>query len=262
VCRREFYGESCFRAHLIQYEVVDKEMQKMKENLEKKLDERLPSIVEMKSTYDQFRKCQDCLVSFKVKKDVPHKCLFAKCKHCLEFVQIYEHQCFITSEEEKAFKRTLQALQKQKKKKEQLLNMIVKGLPDTSTQDTIDKLIASRKKKLQEIEQINQGVPMAEVKAQAYEEKMNEIREKVILKMMEEEEIELEHITFEMVEQRMPEEIKPSTKSLDCLVFADIECILDSTNTFIPILICYAREDNKTIHHHWGTNCVIYFLKH
>lgn len=44
-------------------------------------------------------------------------------------------------------------------------------------------------------------------------------------------------------------------------MFADIECILDSNNTFIPILICYTRGQNKTIFYHWGTNSVDLFIQ-
>jgi len=102
---------------------------------------------------------------------------------------------------------------------------------------------------------------MAEIKAQAFEEKMEELRQKVILKMVEEEEIELEQITPEMIEQRMPKESKTAKSSTECLVFADIECILDSTDRFIPILICFTREDTTTIHHHWGRIVSIFFLK-
>lgn len=47
----------------------------------------------------------------------------------------------------------------------------------------------------------------------------------------------------------------------DRLVCAVIECILDRTNTFIPILICYTRGHCKTIFHHWGTNCVDLFIQ-
>lgn len=47
----------------------------------------------------------------------------------------------------------------------------------------------------------------------------------------------------------------------DGLVCAVIECILDRTNTFIPILICYTRGHCKTIFHHWGTNCVDLFIQ-
>ena len=74
ICRREFYGETCFANHLIQYETVDKELKKIKEELEQNLDEELPNIVEMKSVCDQFTRCKDCLVSYKVNKEIAHKC--------------------------------------------------------------------------------------------------------------------------------------------------------------------------------------------
>ena len=54
-----FMGGQCFMAHLIKEEVVEKMKQKMGQDLEVEL----PSIVEMKSVYDQYRKCKDCLVS-------------------------------------------------------------------------------------------------------------------------------------------------------------------------------------------------------
>ena len=49
VYRREFYGETCFANHPIQYKTVDKDLEKMKRKLEQDLGEELPSIVEMKS---------------------------------------------------------------------------------------------------------------------------------------------------------------------------------------------------------------------
>ena len=113
----------------------------------------------------------------------------------VNIAHIYEHQCFITPQEEKHFKRTFQELGKRKKKKEQILGMVVEGLPDDLTQTMIDDLIAKRKKKLKELEEINRGVPMAEIKAQRYQEKLNDLREKVMLKMMEEEGFELDDIT-------------------------------------------------------------------
>ena len=47
ICRREFYGETCFANHLIQYETVDKALKKVKEELEQNLHEELPNIVEI-----------------------------------------------------------------------------------------------------------------------------------------------------------------------------------------------------------------------
>ena len=74
----------------------------------------------------------------------------------------------------------LQVLRRQKKKKEQLLGMVPEGLPDDLTQTTMDDLIANHQKKLKELDQINRGVPMAEIKTQRYEEKLNDLREKVM----------------------------------------------------------------------------------
>ena len=204
-------------------------------------------------------------MSYKVNKEVPHKCLHAKCKHCLEYVHIYDHQCLITSEEEKQFKRTLQELRKRKKKKKQLFGMVVEGLPDDLTQTMIGDLIANRQQNLKELDQINSGVPMTEIKAQRYEEKLNDLRGKVMLKMIEEEGMELDDITLEMGEERMPQQTEDTKESkkifAEGLVFADIECILDSTDTLIPIFICYTRGYNKKIYHHWGTNCGDLFLE-
>lgn len=143
--------------------------------------------------------------------------------------------------------------------------MVVEGLPDDLTQTMIDDLIANRRQKLKELDQINSGVPMTEIKAKRYEEKLIDLREKVMLKMIEEEGMELVDITLEMVEERMPQQTEDTKKSkkifAEGLVFADIECILDSTDSFIPILICYTRGYNKKIYHHWGANCVDLFLE-
>ena len=81
--------------------------------------------------------------------------------------------------------------------------MIVEGLPDDHAQKAIDDLIAKRKKKLKELDQINSGVSMTEIKAQRYQERLNDLREKVMLKMIEEEGFELDDITLELVEDRL-----------------------------------------------------------
>ena len=139
--------------------------------------------------------------------------------------------------------------------------MVVEGLPDDLTQAMIDDLIARRQNKLKELGQINRGVPMAQIKTQRHEERLNDLREKLMLKMMEEKGFELDDITLELVEDRMGKEQDKPPRTSDGLVFADIECILDSNNTFIPILICYTRGQDKTIFHHWGTNCVDLFIQ-
>ena len=118
------------------------------------------------------------------------------------------------------------------------------------------------------LEEINGGVPIHEIKAERYEEKVNDLREKVMLKMMEDEGFELDDITLEMVEDRMAKEPdKPPQTSESKKIFAgglvcaDIECILDSKNAFIPILIRNTRGCSKNIFHHWGTNGADLFIE-
>ena len=43
-CRREFYGETCFANHLIQYETVDKDLKKIKEELEQTWIKNFPTL--------------------------------------------------------------------------------------------------------------------------------------------------------------------------------------------------------------------------
>ena len=251
-CRREFYGERCFRAHLTESVVEDKEMKKKREKLKQLLDERLNPVLELQSTCRDFQRCPKCMVTYKVNEDFPHKCLHAVCRHCLEYVSIYEHKCYITSDEEKEVKRTLQKLRKQKRRKEQILRKKSERFSDQDTQAAIDDLVAQRKKKLKDLDYINRGVPQIEIK-------LRELQEKIIYKLLEEG-MNREEITLDMVNERMATE-KPSKKihSKD-FIFADIECLIANSNTFIPILICFTRGRDKTIHHHWGTNCVSLFL--
>ena len=182
--------------------------------------------------------------------------MYVKCKHCLEYVNIYEHKCFITSEEEKEFKRELQDLRRKKKKKEQLLNMVDEGLLDDHTQSVIESMIAERKKKLEELRKINMGISMTHLKAQRNENSLNVLPEEVIDQLLDEG-LTDDEITLKMVDERLTKlqnkeqkEEKESHISADDLIFADIECILDSSNTFIPILICDTKGDSDKIFHH------------
>ena len=252
ICKREFYGEQCFLAHFIETVEENKDMKKTRERLEQRLHERLTPILELKSTCRDFQRCPQCMVTYKVNQDFPHKCLHAQSKHCLEFVPIYQHKCYITSEEEQKFKRALQKLRSKKKKIETILGTIVEGLPDQSTQDEIDALIAQRKKKLKDLDYINMGVPMVEIQ-------LADLQEKVIDELLDEG-VSLEGITLDMVNERLPKEKLTKKIYADDLIFADIECLIDSNKTFIPILICFTKGRSKTIYHHWGTNCVSLFL--
>ena len=268
ICRREFYGEACFQNHLIKHAYEDPSLKRMIKTCEDEIDEDRPPIVEMISVCNQFRKCKDCLVSYKVKEEeFDHKCLHTKCKHCLEYVSIYEHKCFITSEEEKCFKRHLRKLRKLKKEKEKLAATYVggEGLQDEFTQTMIDGLMKQRKRKVRDLEDINKGIPMEEIMRRRDEQRMENLRERV-MKQLVDKGVELDAITTEMIDeqvnilQQKQEDFESQQDPGQVMVFADVECLLDSSNTFVPILICYARDDDDIIFHHWGTNCIQTFL--
>ena len=54
----------------------------------------------------------------------------------------------------------------------------------------------------------------------------------------------------ERVDATQENQIQDVSDQGKVLVFADVECILDRTNTFVPMLICYAGKDDDTIFHH------------
>ena len=176
-------------------------------------------------------------------------------------MNIYEHKCFITPEEEKQFRRMLQDLRRKKKKKEQLMNIVVESLPDDHTQIIIDEITAARKRKLQELRQINMGISLTELKAQRNEDRLTDLGEELIEQLVDKG-VADDEITLNMVDERMTQLQNKQQESQDShisacdLIFTDVECILDSSNTFIPILICYTQGDDERIFHHWGTNCV------
>lgn len=249
VCKREFYGEACFAAHLVESVDENKEMKTLRVSLEKQLGEELTPVMVLHSTCRDFKRCTECMATYKVNKDLPHKCYHAPCRHCLDYVNVYEHKCYITSEDEKHFKRTLQKLKKDKKKQEQLLGNNGEGYPD----ETMERLIAQRKRKLKELELINRGVSMANSQFQDTQEQiLDELLEEGVLP---------EDITPEMVTERMQTEQSIKTIHVDNLIFADIECLLDDNNTFVPILICYTIGGDEAIFHHWGTDCISRFLE-
>ena len=71
ICRREFYGEACFQNHLIKHAYEDPSLKRFIELNQDEIDEDLSARVEMISVCDQYRKCKDCGVTYKVKEEAP-----------------------------------------------------------------------------------------------------------------------------------------------------------------------------------------------
>ena len=91
---------------------------------------------------------------------------------------------------------------------------------------------------------------MEEVKRRRNEEVLSDLRERVMLKLVEEG-MEIDEITWDMMEERVNATQENQTQDVSdqgkVMVLADVECILNRSNTFVPMLICYAREDDDTI---------------
>ena len=70
-CQRDFYGQNCYKAHKV-----------------KKGKKKL-------SLCEKRKKCLVCCAHYEVKPKQPHKCYHDKCHHCDNYVQIYNHKCYI-----------------------------------------------------------------------------------------------------------------------------------------------------------------------
>ena len=260
-CKREFYGEECFLAHLIETFEESEKTERARRRLEKQLGEQIHPIQDVKCTCHDFQRCDKCMVSYKVNKDFPHKCLHTKCKHCLEFVQIYDHKCFITRDEEKDLKRLVQKFKSAEREREKVLKHFAMSITHSTNEEDVDHIVAQCKKRLNGIQHITRSVPQEEKSVE--EEKggggddIKKLKEKIVSEMIQEG-FSASDITIQAVNERLPEKVKVINPKN--LIFADIECLLDETNTFIPILICYTKGAKGKILHHWGTNCVALFL--
>ena len=127
-CCRSFYGEDCYRDHLIpklQRETPLEEDARLTVACKKGV--QIPTPVVMKSVCEIYRKCANCSVSYKVKSGVTHRCGHGQCHNCLNFVDLYNHRCHIMSDIYKANKR----LDNKWKAKAKLMKMV----QDMTTED-------------------------------------------------------------------------------------------------------------------------------
>ena len=247
-CKREFYSEACFEAHwrapVWRAPEIDDDDDEEEEEKDE-VSEEEPKEPEEGSTCEKLQRCTVCMATHKVIPGLPHRCYHAFCKHCLDYVNVNDHRCYITSEHEKSYKREMKKLMKIKREN--------KGQETPLEDILIDGLRKQRQRKLAMIEKLNQGIPQSEID-------MEERREKAIAKLMKEG-VSQDEITPEMIQTHLPPPEPPRTLEADRLILADIECVLDESNTFVPVLICYTIGLNEKVFHHWGPKCISEFLK-
>ena len=90
---------------------------------------------------------------------------------------------------------------------------------------------------------------MAEIIRGGEQQRLEDLCERAI-QQLQERSIALGTITNDMIDsevrrnQKQEEDLTSQQVTRKVMIFADVECLLDSTNTFVPILICYARDDD------------------
>ena len=109
------------------------------------------------------------------------------------------------------------------------------GLKDDCLKVIIEDTVERSKKKVQELKDINKGIPMEEIKRRRNEKSLNDLRERVMLQLVQEG-MELDEIPLDMVEERVnatqEKQVQGVSAPEQVMVFADIKCMLDSTNMF------------------------------
>ena len=77
-CQRDFYGPDCLKAH------------------------KEPKGKKKVSLCQKLKKCLHCCKGYTVNPKQPHKCYHDTCRHCHDFVDIYNHKCYIQRVEDES----------------------------------------------------------------------------------------------------------------------------------------------------------------
>ena len=252
-CSRSFYGEACYRDHLVKKEQQESQMEK---DLIKEVARTngivIPPQKPPKTVCELYRKCHTCMVSYKVKQGVPHKCGYGQCNNCLNFVDLYNHRCFIMSDKYKANKKA----EMHKRTEEQIMDSIkeMKTEGGEKVKDVAKKLYTK-----EELRELNNKRPPLPLDPQERQEAINKVQKQlqdlgVDVTVIPDEKINDFYYDHFRVDKQ-PSEIKKE------LVFADIECSIDDDRMFTPNLICFERESSDQKYECWGKSCMREFQK-
>ena len=285
-CRRSFYGEDCYKDHLIpkvQRETpLEKEVRR--EVAGKKGVHILPPIV-MKSVCEMYRKCPSCSVSYKTKPGSNHRCGHGQCHNCLNYVDLYTHKCYIMSDIYKANKR----VSNKEKVKDKIKNMVQEMTTEDGQrvkdayeecEDCEDECREDCKKcedheecprdcedceDCEECEECNEyegsqvnSHPFLESSWTDSEEERRQ-RAKNYLQELGVDVTEISENQVVDVYQTHFELTEPKTEKHKELIFADIECSIDDNRQFTPNLICYELESSDQEYGCEGKTCLRQF---
>ena len=220
-------------------------------------DLTIPPQKPMKSVCEMHRKCHTCMVSYKVKQGMSHKCGHGQCANCLNYVDLYNHQCFIMSDIYKANKRY-----DSRQKAEERIREAIKEM---TTEDG-KKVKEAAKNPItikERLDAMARKKPPTQDEQIAYEQSRQETIEAVKKQLkdlgVDVTEIPEDHLQeFQWEHFSLTEGQKDKHKEL---VFADIECHIDDSRQFTPNLICVERESSDKKYHGWGRTCLHDFHK-
>ena len=249
-CCRSFYGEDCYQDHLIQKKQTETKMEAdLIYQVALDNDIVIPRKEAMKSVCEMHRKCQTCLVSYKVKEGVTHKCGHGQCANCLNYVDLYNHQCFIMSDIYKANKR----YDNKQKAEEKILETI----KEMTTEDGKKvKEVATKPitRKEQEEAYLKEHPPTQPVDEQSRQESIARVN-----KQLQDLGVDVTEIPEDQLEEFQGDHYMLTEGKKDKhkeLVFADIECCIDDQRQFTPNLICFERETSDEKYQCWGRTCL------
>ena len=249
-CCRSFYGEACYQDHLIQKKQTETKMEAdLIYQVALDNDIVIPRKEAMKSVCEMHRQCQTCLVSYKVKEGVTHKCGHGQCANCLNYVDLYNHQCFIMSDIYKANKR----YDNKQKAEEKILETI----KEMTTEDGKKvKEVATKPitRKEQEEAYLKEHPPTQPVDGQSRQESIERVK-----KQLQDLGVDVTEIPEDQLEEFQGDHYMLTEGKKDKhreLVFADIECCIDDQRQFTPNLICFERETSDEKYQCWGRTCL------
>ena len=249
-CCRSFYGEDCYRDHLVQKK---QEESKMEKDFIKEValdnDLTIPPQKPLKSVCEMHRKCNTCLVSYKVKEGMTHKCGHGQCSNCLNYVDLYNHRCFIMSDIYKANKRY--------DNKQKVEEKILEAIKEMTTEDgekvkDVAKNPITRKE--QEEAYLKEHPPTQPVDEKSRQESIERVK-----KQLQDLGVDVTEIPEDQLEEFQGDHYMLTEGKKDKhreLVFADIECSIDNNRQFTPNLICFERETSDKKYYCWGRTCL------
>ena len=210
----------------------------------------------MKSVCEMHRKCNICMVTYKVKEGVSHKCGHGQCTNCLNYVDLYSHQCFIVSDKYRANKWRDIEFKKEQRCLEAIKEMTTidgKKVQEVATRPiTFKDFEEERMKQQRDQEPQEQVGPTREQSIEAVKKKLQDLG--VDVEEIADDKLETFYLDHYVLTGGKKEKHKE-------LVFADIECCIDDNRKFTPNLICFERETSDEKYHFWGRMCIRLFLE-